>query len=47
MQLRQAGYSLWTTQPWYGSRRRRTRPGPPDLAALRKELYLALARGHS
>ena len=41
-------YSLWTSQPWYGSRRRRRpKPVPPDLVALRKELHLALARGHS
>lgn len=36
-------YSLWTSQPGYGTRRRRTRPrGQPDLDALRKELRLAL-----
>lgn len=38
-------YSLWTSQPWYGSRRRSRRPGPaPDIAALRKELYRAFRR---
>ena len=32
-------YSLWPSQPWYGTRRRPTRRHPePDLIALRKEL---------
>jgi putative transposase len=36
-------YSLWPSQPWYGTRRRRTRRrARPDLLALRKELRLAL-----
>lgn len=39
-------YSVWATQPWYGSRRRRRAPrGRPDTEALRKELYRALAKG--
>ena len=41
-------YSLWTSQPCYGSRRRARRPGPaPDIAALRKELYRAFRRTSS
>lgn len=36
-------YSLWTSQPWYGTRRRPERRRPnPDLIALRKELRRAL-----
>jgi putative transposase len=36
-------YSLWTSQPWYGTRRRPVRRRPkPDLIALRKELARAL-----
>jgi transposase-like protein len=36
-------YSLWTSQPWYGTRRRRPpRQARPDVSALRKELRLAL-----
>ena len=36
-------YSLWTSQPWYGTRRRRTRRRARlDVLALRKELRLAL-----
>lgn len=38
-------YSLWTSQPGYGTRRRRRpRESKPDMAALRKELYLTLNR---
>jgi putative transposase len=36
-------YSIWTSQPWYGSRRRRVRRQPsPDVIALRKELRRSL-----
>lgn len=36
-------YSVWTSQPWYGTKRRRTRRQPrPDLAALHKELRQAI-----
>ena len=36
-------YSLWTSQPWYGTRGRRTTPrAAPDIVALRKELCTAL-----
>ena len=36
-------YCLWTSQPWYGTRRRRTpRRAKPDIVALRKELRLQL-----
>jgi putative transposase len=38
-------YSLWTSQPAYGTKRRSTSPRPrPHLDALRKEIYLALRK---
>jgi putative transposase len=40
-------YSLWPSQPWYGTRRRRARPHPrPDIIALRKELRRSLRSWH-
>lgn len=39
-------YSLWRSQPWYGSRRRSRAPThAPDVHALWKEIYLSLNRG--
>lgn len=41
-------YSLWTSQPWYGSRRRRRLPTKtPALRSLWKEVFTHITRGIS